>query len=297
MPPERARRFRLPPKRRAAVPLGDAPSFAPAARRTRAVRLALAVLLAGTLAAAAALAPDEEAPPSFVPPEASGVIALDVSASISRETYGRIESALRGLARSDGRYGLVVFSDTAYVALPPGTPARELDRFADIFAIPATSTGGIERRPPPNPWTRTFVGGTRISAGLRLAGQALAAARIRDGAVILVSDLDDDPTDSARLVAAVQSLERGGVPLRVIGLRPSSGDARYFEALLGRSDAVQEAPPAGDNPTPEVGSPSEPAGALPVALVVLASVFAIALALNEHLGAELLWRARPGRRP
>jgi hypothetical protein len=274
-----------------AIPLGDAGALAGAARRTRIVRLALALCLLGLLGAAAALAPEEKAPPSFVPPDERGVVALDVSASISREIYGRIESALRGLAQSGRRYGLVVFSDTAYVALPPGTDATELDRFADIFDVPSQTGAGVARRPPPNPWTRTFVGGTRISAGLRLAGQALEQSGVGRGAVILVSDLDDDPTDSARLVSAVQALQRANIPLRVIGLNPSSDDARYFEALLGRAGAVRE------SPAPEEG-PDLPAAATsplsrtttPVVLLVLAGLFALALAVNEHVGARLRWR-------
>ena len=59
-------------------------------------------------------------------PATDGLVVLDLSASISTDTYARIGATLDELADTGGRYGLIVFSDTAYLALPPGTPAAEL---------------------------------------------------------------------------------------------------------------------------------------------------------------------------
>ena len=62
------------------------------------------------------------------------MIVLDVSASISPDTFSRIGETLRKLVATRGRYGLVVFSNVAYEALPPGTPAsalRPLIRYFD----------------------------------------------------------------------------------------------------------------------------------------------------------------------
>ena len=66
---------------------------------------------------------------------------LDVSASISADTYSRIGATLSSLARSGGRYGLVVFSDQAYEALPPGTPASDLRPLVRYFTLPPAHGG------------------------------------------------------------------------------------------------------------------------------------------------------------
>ena len=52
---------------------------------------------------------------------------LDLSASITADTYSRIHQTLQQLVARGGRYGLVVFSNIAYEALPPGTPASALE--------------------------------------------------------------------------------------------------------------------------------------------------------------------------
>ncbi len=64
-----------------------------------------------------------------------GLVVLDLSASISTDTYAGSAPRSIELADTDGRYGLIVFSDTAYLALPPGTPAAELrpSRAASTF--------------------------------------------------------------------------------------------------------------------------------------------------------------------
>ena len=177
-----------------AIPLPDAGSLP--VRRTTAVRVALslAALLLGVLALLAARGPT--ARPGLLPADADTVVALDLSASISTDTFARIASTLDDLARSPGRAGLVVFSSTAYEALPPGTPARELGSLTRYFR-PAKAGPGYAPTYPPNPWTDAFSSGTSISAGLRRAADV--ARGLGRPTVVLVSDLDDDPQDWARV--------------------------------------------------------------------------------------------------
>src|SRR3954451_22781507 len=105
------------------IELADFRSFARNAARTRWLRLALA-LLAILLAVVAALAAPRGAAPStaLLPAGSSAVAVVVVSARISWATYARIAAPLDLLRRGGGRAGLVLFSDTAYQALPPGTP-------------------------------------------------------------------------------------------------------------------------------------------------------------------------------
>ena len=57
----------------------------------------------------------------LVPSGTTGVVVLDLSASVYEAVFG---SRLQKTARQGERPGLVVFSDSAYEALPPGTPGR-----------------------------------------------------------------------------------------------------------------------------------------------------------------------------
>ena len=117
-----------------------------------------------------------------------------MSASISTDTFQRIGATLRRSGQTNGRYGLVIFSDVAYQALPPGTPSAALKPYARYFTLPAAQNGFLPQIPL-NPWTNSFSGGTRIAAGLALALKIIQTKRLAHPAVILVSDLDDDPGD------------------------------------------------------------------------------------------------------
>ncbi len=111
------------------IPLADVAALAGQALRTRVVRWLLVAALAG-LAAVLLLTAFRLRPPTtaFLPRGTNGVVVLDVSASISTDHYARITSTLKQIASSRGRYGLVVFSDVAYQALPPGTRRRSSGR-------------------------------------------------------------------------------------------------------------------------------------------------------------------------
>ena len=100
----------LRPTRKQAIPLADTVPLAGAARRTAAVRVAAAVGLVGLAAAAILLGrhPNTQEV-RFLPERSNGIVVLDLSASISSDTYSRIGQTLDELASSRGRYGLVIF--------------------------------------------------------------------------------------------------------------------------------------------------------------------------------------------
>lgn len=267
------------------IPLADARALAAPARRTAIVRTVLAGLLAALVLAAAAAGRDPELRRSpFVPERSSGIVVLDLSASISTDTYERIGNTLAELAAGGGRYGLVVFSDVAYEALPPGTPATELRPFIRYFTLPAQQTPGFLPEFPANPWATTFSAGTRISSGLELARQVIRRERLRRPAVLLVSDLDDDPIDLPRLRRLMAEYERGGIPLSVVALNPAPEDERFFRRLLREPDALSLA----RLPRERL---AEPEGAeLPLLLAAGTLLAALGLAVNELWGARLVWR-------
>jgi len=180
-----------------AVPLGDTHDLERPARRTRLVRLGLAVALVAALLAAVASIPGPHGR-RFLPADTVAMVVLDLSSSIRPTTYKLIGFELASLAKTDQRVGVVVFSDVAYTALPPGTPASELAPFARFYSDDRIHYGADGSPLPRNPWEEWFSAGTSISSGLRLAAQLLGQTGAERGGVILLSDLADDPTDLLR---------------------------------------------------------------------------------------------------
>jgi hypothetical protein len=110
------------------IPLADAPRLRREVTRTRVLRLVLAGALVACLLAGVLLArgPRVSSAP-VLPVGSSGVVVLDLSASVETGKLKRIYTALTQLAETPGAtFGLVIFAGWAYEALPPGTPAREL---------------------------------------------------------------------------------------------------------------------------------------------------------------------------
>lgn len=265
------------------IPLADLPRLEHARRRTSLVRAILLVALVALVAAsvAAATRPTGQAL-RFLPSGTDGIVVLDLSASISTDTYQRIGQTLHDLAATNARYGLVVFSDVAYEALPPGTPSSALNGYVRFFRLPPAG-GGFLPSFPVNPWTNSFTGGTRISAGLGLALRLIQAEHLTRPGVILVSDLDDDAGDVKSLASVALAYRQLHIPVRIIGLNAQPDDAQLFSHLLARSK-LQNAPLPGER-TRESGS------VLPALLMALAVAVALVLALNELWTARLTWRA------
>jgi hypothetical protein len=273
------------------IPLANLPSFDGAARRAYRIRILLAVALVGAAIAAFVVAP---AAPGrrFLPANTVGIVALDVSASIKPDTYYRIEHELAALAATRERFGLVLFSDVAYEALPPGTPASELRPLLRFFAPPTAAdakardtTLGI----PNSPWIQWFSAGTNISTGLFLAADMLRRDHVNHGAVVLISDLADDPTDLAPLANAVLLYQQNHTPLQIVALNPTPEDAEFFKNLLGAQALIQ---------TAKLPSSAEAQGKLalvgefPRTLAIVAVLAIVLLALNEWWAEPLRWRPR-----
>lgn len=259
------------------------------AARTAFVRVALGVALAALVVASAAAArhPHTGAQP-LLPPRSGGVVVLDLSASITSDTYSRIRQTLEELVARGGRYGLVVFSSDAYVALPPGTPASALRPLMRYFTLPKVAPGE-QPNFPVNPWSSTFTSGTRISTGLGLARQVERANGARRPAVVLVSDLADDPSDLQRLNAVLGEYAADRIRLRVIALNAAPSDEARFAGLIGTATAIVPARLYGES-TASAGSPHS---SFPTLLIIFAVAVSLGLGLYELRSASLRWGDGP----
>lgn len=271
----------------AAIASVDAGAFAGARRRTLLLRAALACALAALLAAAVLAARGLQAPAeSIVPQGRSGEIVLDLSRSIGVGPAREARRALERLDSADQRFGLVVFSDTAYPLLAPGSPGVELRPILRFFTpLPGRARNG-DPVFPPSPWDDTFRAGTQISTGIAAGEAALRRAHIRNGALLLVSDLADQSDDLQKLVPLVISLERRHVPIRILALDPSASDRNLFARLVGKDAFVSEAPPLGLGGALH-GVRTALTKPLPWALVAASLALLAALGLNELLCGRL----------
>jgi hypothetical protein len=272
----------------AAIAIPDYRDLAQARRRTTLVRAglvaaAIALFVLAFLDSRAAGSPAG----ALLPAGSSSVVVLDISASISGPTNRRVLATLQTLVDSKGRTGLVIFSDAAYELLPPGSPTSELRPLLRFFR----PSGGSPSYPkyPPNPWNGAFTGGTRISAGLREAQLALDRARIRNGVVILVSDLED-PEDPGQLADAVTSLVRRHVAIRIVPLFPRPANTELWEGLVGR-DAIVASPTLPDSPLAAARREAQPfQPGLPASLLAVSALLVLVLAANERLCGRLVLR-------
>ncbi len=269
----------------ASIPLGDGAAFERRATVVRRVRLALAALaIAATIAFMASTFRQPTEAGALLPASSSGVVVLDVSASISSDTYARIAATLDRLIGSNGSYGLILFSDTAYQALPPNTPARELAPIRRFFEVPAETSPGALPHAPRSPWTDAFGAGTRISTGLSLALDVIRKERLTRPAVLLVSDLDDDSGDIDRVSQEAIAYRRAGIPLHVVGLNASPEDAAFIRRFVTGTGSFEQA----SLPSEQASAPTS---SVDLRLVALAVVGALALGGFLLLAEPLRWRA------
>ncbi len=264
-----------------AVPLADAPALWRYANRTRQVRLALAatllVLFAATVFASLRL---HTRPTSYFASGGNGIVALDLSASIDPLANAHLRTLLRTLADSDQRLGLVVFEEQAYEMLPPGTRGDELRPMLLFFG---NFLAGFGKE---TPWSRGFLGGTTISAGLRLAREEVR--RTGKGSVLLISDLEDASSDLGTLTQEITAYHRAGIPLHVLPLAPDEPSLAYFTSLVGADAIVSDAVLRKNASVAEHQTVVAP---FPRALVALEAVLLLALAANEYVARRLEWRA------
>jgi hypothetical protein len=265
--------------------LADRASFENAARRTRIVRVTLAVLLLTTIVAAFLVAPRKPGR-RFLPADTTGIVVLDVSSSVKPSTYYRIEQTLATIAATQSRLGLVLFSDVAYEAFPPGTAAAELKPLLRFFAPPTGKVGAAESELARSPWDQWFSAGTKISNGLLLALRMLDEQHAKRASVMLISDLADDPTDLTRLTDAVLAFQDRKIPLEIVALEPTPANADFFRRLLGDEAIFQEA----DLPTDaQARGQLELTGTFSIGLALFALLSIALLTVNEWWAAPLRW--------
>jgi hypothetical protein len=229
-----------------ALPVVGADAFARARRRTLFLRVALGIVAFALLGLAAWSATFASVPAeSALPQGRSGVVVVDLSRSIGPKPEHLLLDAFKRLDSPDGRLGLVVFSDIAYELLPPGSPGSELKAMERYFE----PTGRVDHEGDPiypdTPWDETFRGGTRVSTGLAAGWAALKRARIRDGAILLVSDLATEPEDVQKVADLGVAMHRQNVQVRVLGLAPRSTDRAIFARIFGDDVFMGNAQPVG----------------------------------------------------
>jgi hypothetical protein len=263
-------------RREPVLELADAGSFGTARGRTRLVwaSLAAAILAALIVFAVQARAEPEAAP--ILSPGSDAVIVVDLSGSALASSEG-ISRTLLALTRDPRRHlGLVVFSDTAYEALPPSTPVEGLKGWLELF-----------RRDNPweYPWSPSFAGGTVISSGLVLARKLLRRDHVAHPHVVLVSDLADSDADLQRLATVVAEYQRERIDLRVIKVSPGTTPPTESVSQLPNAAFVADAASEIVDPTRSSG-----ADALPIVLAVLVCLVGGLAAVNELSLHPLTWR-------
>ena len=259
-----------------AVPVSEPRALRRSARRTLLVRGALAIALLATLALAILVARGEDVRDApLVPSGKTGILVLDLSASTSETAFAQ---TIEKLANSDERVGLVAFSDAAYELLPPGSPGRALLPLLRYFAV-------VDGKQPPgsNPWDE-FRAGTRVSEGLRVAGDMLREEGISDGSLLLVSDFEILPDEIQRVAAQIGFLKSQGVEVRLVPLDPTPERRARMEAILGGAAVLREESADAPVRAPEARSL---AAAAPWAFVAVAGLLVALLSLNEGVLSRL----------
>ena len=258
---------------RRAIPTSDPRPLRRAARRTLFLRVGLAFGLAGALALAFLVARDRDvrhAP--LVPSGTTGIVVIDLSASVFESALG---DTLERMARAGERAGLVAFSDVGYELLPPGTPAREL---VPLLRYLKPGQGEAAGELPVNPWA-SFRAGTRISAGLQIAREALIRERISDGSIVLISDLEILPDEVERLATEIARLRQEGVTIRIVPLAPTAEKRSLIERLTGPAALLRDPGEAGAVRAPEERTLR---GAAPWLFIFVGAVLVLLMAGNER---------------
>jgi hypothetical protein len=269
--------------RRGATRLGDLGQLASPAQRTTAVRIGLALALVATLAGALLLARTAGSGRADVLPVGAktGVLVLDVSASVSGPPFERAGAVVRGLVAANQAMGLVMFSDVAYELLPPNSPPSSLQQFLRFFAPKEVHNGAPVFGQ--SPWSQ-FSGGTRISTGLAAGLAALRRARVTDGSLVLLSDLNDSEDDRDALVTESQVLQKEHIPVRILPINASPQNVQIFTHLFGAGSFVgAQAFTKASKQKVEPIIASSPWG-----LLVVGLVFIGLLAANERLNSRLV---------
>ena len=268
--------------RAVAIPASEPRALRGVFRRTALLRIGLALSLAGALALAFLMARREDvrhAP--LVPSGTTGMVVVDLSASVYEAAMGE---TIDRMARTGERAGLVAFSDTGYELLPPGSPGREL---VPLLRFLRPGPGAAAGELPPNPWS-DFRAGTRISAGLAVAHEALLREGVSRGSIVLISDLEILPDEVERLAAEIGRLQEDGFTLRIVPLAPSAEKRKLIEQLTGPGALLRDPGQAGAVRAPEE---RRLLGDLPWPFVLAGALLVLLLAANERVLSRLEVRA------
>jgi hypothetical protein len=264
------------------VVLADQSRLRTARIRTDAGRVLIGLGLAATAALMFVSAHHAGAGRAAVFPEGTdtGVITLDMSASISGPTYARVATTLRGIAAANQSVGFVMFSDTAYELLPPNSPPAALAAFIPYF-VPLRYYGTTPVFGQ-SPWDM-FMGGTRLAPGLIMAEQSLRRAHVRHGAILIVSDLDDSSADYPLLNEEAVRLRHDHIPVRIVPLFASAHNKQLFAALFGDNAFVDPSVfrHTATTHTQPIAAP------MPWTLLGLGAVLILLLAANERWNGRL----------
>ena len=268
--------------RSGAVVVGDRTRFGRPVHRTDAVRIVLLLALAGTVALLFVVARGAGAGRAAVFPEGTktGVIALDMSASMSGAVYARVAATLKGIIAANQSVGFVMFSDTAYELLPPNSPPGALQQFIPFF-VPLRYYGTTPVFGQA-PWDM-FMGGTRVGPGLQMAAASLRRAGISHGAILLISDLDDSDADAPMLEQEAVALKQAHITLRLVPLISDPRDTAQIAALFGQRAFVD---PRGFRHRATSHSQAI-AAPVPWTLLGLGVLLVVLLALNERFNGRL----------
>jgi hypothetical protein len=133
-----------------------------------------------------------------------------------------------------------------------------------------------------NPWSESFSAGTRISSALELARNMLVRDGVKNGSILLVSDLVTAPEDVPELARTLHSLRRQSLTIRVVPLSPLQTGRAVFETLLGEDALIEPT----QLRTPERVAVKTQAG-LPVGFLVLGVLLLAVLAANERFAGRL----------
>ena len=187
----------------------------PATRRSRLVYLGavgVVVAIAGVLAWSVN---GGNSHPPALPGET--VLLIDVSGSITSAGDKTIARTLTGFVDypPDRRAAVVYFSSYSALGSPPSAPAADLAGLARLFSPLVARTRGT--------WASQFDGGTVISRGLARARRVLEKVHAKDGRVVLISDLQDNPKDLPALHRELELLWEDHVRFELDALPPTRG--------------------------------------------------------------------------
>lgn len=299
----RLRRMRGRRRLERAIPSADTRLLASAARRTRVALVGLSLV---AIAVATALVLASRRPPD-IPPALRGGDGLMIVMDVSSSTLGfsdMIAKSLLALGNDPSqRAGLVLASQSAFVALPPEAPGSALLGWQRMVSYVNRQNqklivrAKLDRTPVPDPapgdypWVGVFTGGTRLSAGLASAIQALRDSGVRHGQIVLISDLRDAPEDLPLVSALIFRMHDLGIKLRVVTVGNATRDPKEFSDL-GGAQFITGAADSVYAPTQARTLPTRPSA---VPLVLLGCALALVLALAELL-VPLRWRALTGAR-